>query len=268
MSNISITENLIRLERLPRLQTAYEYLRRVSFNVKGMRSPLDILAGDRVCIMGSSEFTNTVLTRLCILCLLPRRHGGLGIYNSSSSIFILDAGNCTNVYQYVTFIKQSGLDIKKASQHIVISRLFTIYQVVNSVLYELPKIIKEFNAKVVVIPDLLKMFVDDPQPHTKEIEVLLKEIRNSLYKIIKKNNIILIASIYSNYNSEQLSGLLSNFRHLFNKGIEIVENKTNERLKLRILEKSSGPFQDFVIRKQVGLSIEDLNCPFLCKVGN
>jgi hypothetical protein len=72
MSNISITENLIRLERLPRLQTAYEYLSRVSFNVKGMRSPLDILAGDMVCIMGSSEFTNTVLARLCILCLLPR----------------------------------------------------------------------------------------------------------------------------------------------------------------------------------------------------
>ncbi len=100
------------------------------------------------------------------------------------------------------------------------------------------------------------MFVNDPQPHTKETEVLLKEIRSSLYKMINRNNIILIASLYS--NSEQLSGLSSNFLHLFNKGIEIVENKTNERLKLRILEKPSVPFQDFVIRKQVGLSIEDL----------
>jgi len=260
MSNIPTTEDSIRLKRLPHLQTAYEYLHGVSFNVKGMRSLLDILAGDMVCIIGSSEFTNTVLTRLCVLCLLPRRHGGLGLYNSSSSVFILDAGNCTNVYQYVTFMKQSGLDIKRALQHIVISRLFTIYQIVNSVLYELPKIIQEFNAKVVVIPDLLKMFIDNPQPHTKEVEVLLKEIRSSLYKMINRNNIILIASLYS--NSEQLSGLSSNFLHLFNKGIEIVENKTNERLKLIILEKPSVPFQDFVIRKQVGLSIEDLNCPY------
>lgn len=262
MSNIPTTEDSIRLKRLPHLQTAYEYLHRVSFNVKGMRSPLDLLAGDMVCIIGSSEFTNTVLTRLCVLCLLPRRHGGLGLYNSSSSVFILDAGNCTNVYQYVTFMKQSGLDIKRALQRIVISRLFTIYQIVNSVLYELPKIIQEFNAKVVVIPDLLKMFVDNPQPHTKEVEVLLKEIRNSLYKVIRRNNIVLIASLHSNYNSEQLSGLSSNFLYLFNKGIEIVENKTNKRLKLRILEKPSVPFQDFVIRKQVGLSIEDLNCPY------
>ena len=106
------------------------------------------------------------------------------------------------------------------------------------------------------------MFIDNPQPHTKEVEVLLKEIRNSLYKVIRRNNIVLIASLHSNYNSEQLSGLSSNFLYLFNKGIEIVENKTNERLKLIILEKPSVPFQDFVIRKQVGLSIEDLNCSY------
>jgi hypothetical protein len=259
MHSISTMENSTRFERLPRLQTAYEYLHRVAFSVKGVRSVLDILAGDTICIMGNPKFTNLVLTRLCVSCLLPRRHGGLGIYNSSSSVFILDAGNCTDVYQYITFMKQCGLDIKIALQRIVLSRLFTIYQLVNSILYELPKIIQEFNAKIVVISDLLHMFVNNPQLHTNEVETLLKEIGNSLYKITKRSNILLLTSLCStNNNNDQLHDLSSNFLHLFNKGIEIVENKTNDRLKLRILDKHSIPFQDLVIRKQVGLSIEDL----------
>ncbi len=156
-------------------------------------------------------------------------------------------------------MKQCGLDIKKSLQRIVLSRLFTIYQLVNSILYELPKFIQEFNVKIVIISDLLHMFVDNPQIHTNEVETLLKEIGNSLYKITKRNNILLLTSLYlTSNNNDQSYDLSSNFLHLFNKGIEIVENKTNDRLKLKILDKYSIPFQDLVIRKQVSLSIEDL----------
>jgi hypothetical protein len=259
MYSISKIENSTRFGRLPSLQTAYEYLYKVTFSVKDVHSALEILAGDTVCIIGNPKFTNLILARLCVSCLLPRRHGGLEIYNSSSSVFILDAGNCTNVYQHITFMKQCGLDIKKALQRIVLSRLFTIYQLVNSILYELPKFIQDFNVKIVIISDLLHMFVDNPQLHTNEVETLLKEIGNSLYKIVKRNNILLLTSFCpTSNNNDQSYDLSSNFLHLFNKGIEIVENKTNDRLKLKILDKHSIPFQDLVIRKQVGLSIEDL----------
>jgi hypothetical protein len=259
MHSISTIENSTRFGRLPSLQTAYEYLYRVTFSVKGVHSALEILAGDTVCIIGNPKFTNLILARLCVSCLLPRRHGGLEIYNSSSHIFILDVGNCTNVYQHITFMKQCGLDIKKSLQRIVLSRLFTIYQLVNSILYELPKFIQEFNVKIVIISDLLHMFVDNPQIHTNEVETLLKEIGNSLYKITKRNNILLLTSLYlTSNNNDQSYDLSSNFLHIFNKGIEIVENKTNDRLKLKILDKHSIPFQDLVIRKQVSLSIEDL----------
>jgi hypothetical protein len=259
MHSISTIENSTRFGRLPRLQTAYEYLYKVTFSIKDVHSALEILAGDTVCIIGNPKFTNLILARLCVSCLLPRRHGGLEIYNSPSSIFILDAGNCTNVYQHITFMKQCGLDIKKSLQRIVLSRLFTIYQLVNSILYELPKFIQEFNVKIVIISDLLHMFVDNPQIHTNEVETLLKEIGNSLYKITKRNNILLLTSLYlTSNNNDQSYDLSSNFLHLFNKGIEIVENKTNDRLKLKILDKHSIPFQDLVIRKQVSLSIEDL----------
>lgn len=253
MSNILQTEKPIQLHTLTGIRSAYEYLHRVSFNIKGMKYPLDLLAGDKVCIVGNSELTNMILTRLCVLCLLPRKHGGLGIYDSSSSIFILDAGNCTNVYQYVTFMKKGGLTIKKALQHIVISRLFTIYQLVNSIVYELPKIIQKYDVKVVAIPDLMQMFIDSPQSQSREIKRLLKEIENSLYNI-KRNNILLITSLPSN------SAISSNFLHLFNKRIEAVENKSNERFRLRILERPYIQIQNFVLLKEnKALTISDLS---------
>jgi hypothetical protein len=92
-----------------------------------MKYPIDILADDKVCIVGNSEFTNLIITRLSVLCLLPKNHGGLGIYDSFATIFILDAGNITDVYQYVTLMKQGRLSIKKAMHRIMISRLSTVY---------------------------------------------------------------------------------------------------------------------------------------------
>jgi hypothetical protein len=259
MHSISTIENSTAFGQLPSLKTAYEYLYRVAFSVKGVRSILDILAGDTVCIVGNPKFTNLILARLCVSCLLPKRHGGLEIYNSSSSIFILDAGNCTNVYQHITFMKQCGLDIKRALRRIVISRLFTIYQLINSILYELPKFIQEFNVKIVIVSDLLHMFVDNPQLHTNEAEILLKEIGNSLCETTKRNKILLLTSLCTtSNNNDQPYDLSLNFLHIFNKSIEIVENKTNDRLKLKTLDKHSISFQDLVIRKQIDLSIEDL----------
>jgi hypothetical protein len=46
-----------------------------------------------------------------------------------------------DIYQYVSFARQYGLDIKKFLQTIVVSRMFTIYQLANTIIYELPKII-------------------------------------------------------------------------------------------------------------------------------
>ena len=93
---------------LPSLRTAYDYLNKISLNIGRMN--LDLLLGDSLNILGSSSvLTNTLLTKTCITSLLPKRYGGFG---NSSTVFILDAGNSTDVYQFIEFIRSFGMDIK------------------------------------------------------------------------------------------------------------------------------------------------------------
>ena len=64
-----------------------------------------------------------------------------------------------HVYQFVDFMKQYGLDIEKTLQKIIVSRVFTIYQLIHFLVYELSKIIRKYNINLVVIPNLLEMFI-------------------------------------------------------------------------------------------------------------
>ena len=88
---------------------------------------------------------------------------------------------------YVNFARQYGLNIKKALQSIVISRSFTIYQLANIIINELPKVIEQFDGtKVIIISDLLYMFVNDPQVQIKEAESLIRQTVNEIRKICRK----------------------------------------------------------------------------------
>ena len=74
-----------------------------------------------------------------------------------SKIIAIDAGNCTDVYQCIDFARQYGLEVKKVLQSIVVSRIFTIYQLAHLIIFELPKIIEQFSSrnKIIVIYGLL-----------------------------------------------------------------------------------------------------------------
>jgi hypothetical protein len=94
--------------------------------------------------------------------MLPRRYGGIGSdYSKSISI---DAGNCSNFYQLVDFARQYGLEVKNAIQNMVVSRVFTIYQLADLIIHELPKIIQELlpRNKLIVVYGILRLFVFDP----------------------------------------------------------------------------------------------------------
>jgi len=245
----------IQHEQFTRFKTAYDYLNKITFTINGMN--IDLLVGDIVSIMGISRVTNLILTRICVSSLLPKRHGGLCKRNLNSNVFILDAGNSTDVYQFVDFMKQYGLDIKKTLQKIIVSRVFTIYQLIHFLVYELSKIIRKYNINLVVIPD--------PQLHMKEAKSLIREIAAALRKISVMNNnnnynVLLLASLPSN---NELSSPILDVTHriffsLFNKEIEITENNTNDRLKLRMRERSDDDIHDTTIKKHCSLSMEDL----------
>jgi hypothetical protein len=150
----------------PKFRTAS----RLRFDIEQTDS-LAIDIGERICSVGKCS---TLVDRLCITALLPERHGGFG----SHHVIIIDAGNQSDIYQCVNFARQYGLDIKDILRRIVVSRAFTIYQLVALITNELAKVVRRFDTKVLIIQDMLHMFIDS-EIRIDEARPLLKEITNS-----------------------------------------------------------------------------------------
>jgi hypothetical protein len=124
--------------------------------------------------------------------MLPKRHGGIG--TGYSKILAVDAGNCSDVYQVVDFARQYGLEIKRVLKNISVSRVFTIYQLANLVINELPRIIQPEN-NMIVIYGLLHLFVSDP--------LLLGRMRS---RLIKNKPPIMIYWMHSGYHYSSIGG--------------------------------------------------------------
>jgi hypothetical protein len=126
-----------------------------------------------------SEYTSTGTspsTSTSSMSTLCYQHGGFG----SRHVIIIDAGNSSDVYSCVNIARQYGLDIRDILRRIVVSRPFTIYQLVNLVVNQLPEVIRKFDSKVIIIPDILSMFLNNPSVRIGEAQYLIKLITNSL----------------------------------------------------------------------------------------
>ena len=119
-------------------QTTYRQIQdrsiRFSFDIGKIDSLLDLEACGTLCIIGEQKYTQLLIDRLCVHSLLPVRYGGIG--QEQSKIIAVDAGNCANVYRFVDFTRQYGMEVKKALQSIVVRRVFTIYQLADLVVHE------------------------------------------------------------------------------------------------------------------------------------
>ncbi len=183
-----------------KFQTAYdEFTSRLMFDIEPLDSSLQNLntKGNTLAIIGDNnhsknnrKFTNILLTRLCIYSLsLLRRREGFSLSSTPSSphllpyVVIVDAGNSLDFYQFVEFIRQYGLDIKETLQRIVVSRAFTVHQLTNLIINELPNIIRQLDTCLIIVPDLLHMFTHDPNIDRKEAKHLIKEIVSTIRKI-------------------------------------------------------------------------------------
>jgi hypothetical protein len=237
-----------------KLKTAYDYLDRLSFTVNGTSiKTLELLSCDAVCLFGESTITNIMLTKITVHSLMPKKHGGF----KNSKVFILDAGNCTDVYQFVNFMKQYGLNIKKTMRKIMISRVFTVYQLTHFLKFELLKTVHEYGTNIVVIPDLLSMFLQEPEIDVDEVEFLIREVIEVLKVLSVKSKVLLITSLsLNNKSSPYHYKLAKNILEIFNKSIEIDKNKTNDKFKILLHEKQGTNY--VTVRKYLSLTAEDV----------
>ena len=132
--------------------------------------------GQKICISGTH--VQKILERISVRAQLPHRYGGL-----DTTVLFIDGANSSDLYLCIDFAQKYGLDVKKTLNKIITSRAFTLYQLANLIIENLYKTIQEYNSKIIIISNLLYFFTNDPYLNTKEIEIILKQIINSLEKI-------------------------------------------------------------------------------------
>ncbi len=156
---------------------------------------------------------------------MSKRPGGF----ESQSVIFIDTGNCSDIHQCVNFARQYGLDIQKVLDSIIVSRPFNIHQLVGLLINELDTttILQRFGAKLIVISDILKMFVQDSQIDQDEARWLVKEIAKSLRNL--SSQIMVVISVHEcppQYQSLLLS--------LFENQIDIAATRESSRLHFKI----------------------------------
>jgi hypothetical protein len=259
----------------PKFQTAYydiEDRRRIlTLDIEKIDSSITLTTADCVCIIGESRCANAILMRLCVRALIIKRQRKLLEF---AKVIFIDAGGKNNssdsFYRCVNFARQYGLDIKKVLQSIVISRAFTIYQLADLIIYELPRVIQQLEAKVILISDLLNMFVCDPQIKIEEGERMIKEIIDSLRKIsTTTNNTLIVVSLYRHHH-HHYSSFSSSYLYekillpRFDKCIEITNNKkkkVNNVLDIKIRNHKNRHHSDGISKnssRRFSLSERDL----------
>jgi DNA-directed RNA polymerase subunit RPC12/RpoP len=161
----------------PKIQTADTLLlKKLRFDIPKIDSFVGLAATDLCCISGYGA--NLLLTRLCVRSLLPERYGGL----NSPYVMIADAGNHTDVYGAVNFARQYGMSKESVAERILVVRAFTVHQVRRLISVELPKFVRKYQVRSVIVPGLLNVF-DDEEPNMR-----MKDIRNDISRITEAIN--------------------------------------------------------------------------------
>ncbi|MDQ3975319.1 MAG: hypothetical protein M3264_02225 [Thermoproteota archaeon] len=212
----------------------------IFFDIAKIDSFLDLSdRGGSICVVSNRKSrdgdswhaNNTLVTRLCVRALIPRRHGGFG----SPSVIFIDAGNCSDIYKCVSFIRQYGLDQQKTLDRIIVSRPFTIHQLACLIIYEVALILQRTDARLVVISDLLRMFVQDPQIDPDEARWLVMEIARSLRKLSRQ--VLVVVSLHE-YPPPQFGRILLS---LFDSQINIATiTKEPSRLQVKVVSCNSN----------------------------
>jgi hypothetical protein len=172
-------------ETAPKFQVAYD-LARFKFDLKKIDAFMPLASTGSLCISGYNA--NLLLTRLCVRALMPANYGGLG----SPFVIIVDAGNRSDFYQTVNFIKQYGMRLNNTLDRIIVSRTFTIYQLKSLLLRELPKVNEKYQPSVVIVPGLLDLF-EDPNIKKQEAKRVIARIMQLINALAGK--LLVIATV-------------------------------------------------------------------------
>ena len=113
-------------------------------NRKQKRQTIELTIGDIACfVKPRSDFVCDTIVR----GILPKRHNGL----ESPTVFVLIADNKFDFYNITEIADKKYKILDKVLKHIIVRRMFTIYQLAHFLIKELEKDITIYKSKLVVI---------------------------------------------------------------------------------------------------------------------
>ena len=131
--------------------------------------------------------------RLSVKSQLSRDFGGW----ESPSIFI-DAGNSFDIYLFTDISREYGIQPKKALDGIIISRSFTIFQLLHTIKHKLPEIIDRTSSRFIVISDIFNMFTEDVD--NIDSKKMVMDMIEMIIKLCKTKRISILATNWTNRN--------------------------------------------------------------------
>jgi archaellum biogenesis ATPase FlaH len=117
---------------------------------------------------------------------LPTQLGGL-----QSSVIFIDGGNTFRLYQIAQFAQIHRLNPKQVLDNIFISRAFTAYQLTSLITHQLKEVVKNYDAKLVIISDIAGFFLDKDIPEY-EAQRIFSQVTTYLSNFAKENKVIII----------------------------------------------------------------------------
>lgn len=165
--------------------TAYEYLNILTFHINNNES-IELRYGDKISFVDCDELVSDIIVK----GLLPKRYGGL----ESSNVLVITSNNRFDFYQCVNLAKKKyGMDVNEILDHVIITRVFTIYQLAETLIHELFELMEKFQSKLlVIISDLFLLNSVKQQIKQEEKDWIVKQITKSLNNI--NNSIVTVFS--------------------------------------------------------------------------
>jgi hypothetical protein len=196
-NKINYSHLQISINQLPKFTTANKLLVKdkfcIEYNTKKKNQMIELTLGDKICIV--KPHTDLVCDTI-VRGILPKRHSGL----ESPTVFVLIADNKFDFYNIVEIANTKYQILDRVLENVIVKRIFTIYQLAESLIIDLEKDIKKYKSKLVIITGNFFLY-SDAQTAKEDKDWLYPQMIKAITKI--KDSIVLV------FTSTKLPGLIN-----------------------------------------------------------
>ena len=173
------------IHQLPHFTTANKLLLSDKFCIELSRNKkkIELALGDKICIV--KPHTDLVCGTI-VRGILPKRHSGL----ESPTVFVLIADNKFDFYNIVEIAKKYQI-LDRVLENVIVKRIFTIYQLAESLIIDLEKDITKYKSKLVILTGNFFLY-SDAQTAKEDRDWLYSQMIKAITKI--KDSIVLVFS--------------------------------------------------------------------------